>query len=392
MISSIRSRDGRSHGGLLASVLVLSLLGVGAWAQPATATSEAPAAATTAASVPAADVSTTATPASTAAAPASTAPAAAPHFDHKAHLERGASCTDCHDLSKGTKGMRPTMANCASCHEVDTAKIGPGCAQCHVMKDESPEDWKWALPESKPGVVFDHKLHVEGKKLECKTCHAGIENSEKLSLAVRPSMDLCISCHRKQGKAATRCTVCHDDQLKKVTPESHEQGAWHDQHGHQVRKGHAKPSKQECTFCHQQSFCTTCHQDEMPRDHTNQFRTRGHALLGGLNRDRCQTCHQQDFCIRCHQTSPPATGAIAHRAGWGWPTNRHCFTCHFQQDTCTACHKGQPSHLGAPVPPPTVPAHRASFGTVDCRSCHRGATAAPHVDPGISCESCHRRS
>lgn len=384
MISSIRSRDGRSHGGLLASVLVLSLLGVGAWAQPAGAASEAPA--TTAASVPAAEASTAATPAST------TAPAVAPHFDHKAHLERGSSCTDCHDLSKGTKGMRPTMANCASCHEVDTAKLGPGCAQCHVMKDESPEAWKWALPAPKPGTVFDHKMHVEGKKIACGICHKGIEENEKLSMAVRPSMDLCIKCHRSQGKAATRCAVCHDEQLKKVTPESHQEGSWRKDHGRHVRKGHAKAAKTECTFCHQQSFCTTCHQDEMPRDHTNQFRARGHALISGLGRDRCATCHQQDFCIRCHQTTPPASGPNAHRAGWGWPTNRHCFSCHFQANTCDACHKGQPSHLDATVPSPTRPAHRASFGTVDCRSCHRGATAAPHVDPGVSCESCHRRN
>lgn len=86
-------------------------------------------------------------------------------------------------------------------------------------------------------VAFPHKAHVDGK-VACTTCHHGAKpNKAGKSVAPKPfqkcvdchtktgtpeisklqaafhnpaaSSGLCIDCHKKGGKAPTKCTQCH---------------------------------------------------------------------------------------------------------------------------------------------------------------------------------------
>lgn len=315
-------------------------------------------------------------------------------FNHKAHLERGSSCADCHDVAQERTLRMPKMENCTTCHAVDRATVGPECRQCHTLAKGAVTPIRWTLAPMMPGVRFNHQKHTVTVKLECKTCHAGIEESDRVTPALMPSMKLCMDCHHQRGEKATSCRVCHTEEQKKMRPNSHKEGNWLLLHGKQVRRGSSRPLPQRCDFCHKQSECSTCHQDTPPRNHTNQFRIRGHGLIAAMDRDKCLTCHQQDACIRCHQTTPPATGPNAHRAGFGAPQDRHCMSCHFTSGlrrNCDTCHKGQPSHQQAPVPPPAIPAHRASNpASNNCRLCHRPGAGLLHADAGFDCRICHR--
>ncbi|MBI4870586.1 MAG: cytochrome c3 family protein [Candidatus Riflebacteria bacterium] len=395
--TSTHKSNGRSLIVLPATVFLFSVLWVGAVA--ASAPGLSPGKATDAAvrapgaeSSPGATASVSsesAAASSTGTSPATTAPAPVPHFDHKAHGERGVeACSDCHDLPKEGRAMLPTMENCSSCHEVDPAKEGPACGQCHSRSAGKLEPWRWSLAVGTPGVSFQHQVHLEAK-IDCSACHGKMAENARVTTAVRPKMELCLDCHRKQDRAAVRCSVCHDAEAKKLVPPSHRERDWGLRHGHLARRGKALPLKLTCTFCHPQSDCSSCHQDQMPRDHTQQFRVRGHSLLSGMERDRCATCHRQDFCIRCHQTSPPATGPNRHTGGFLPPSNRHCVTCHSSRNaSCSVCHQGGARHATAPMLPPIVP-HLAANPV--CRNCHRQGAGLTHHDPGTpDCRTCHR--
>ncbi len=314
-------------------------------------------------------------------------------FSHKAHLERGSSCTDCHDATQERAQRMPKMENCTSCHDADKSKpVEKECYTCHTVSGGKPVAPKWTVPPELKGVRFNHQKHTVDAKLDCKVCHKGIEDSERLTPEILPKMQLCIDCHHQRGAAAVSCAKCHTGDLKRIRPASHSQGNWTKLHGQEVRRGHARPMKQECSFCHQQSFCVSCHQDQAPANHTNEFRLRGHGLMAGIDRDKCLACHRQDACVRCHQTTPPSTGPNAHRTGFGFPSNRHCSSCHLTRNTCSVCHKAQTSHQAAPPAPGTVPQHAASFpAPVNCRDCHRPGRGLSHPDPGFDCTACHRR-
>ncbi len=59
-------------------------------------------------------------------------------FDHKAHVDRGAKCEDCHHAVKGKEGAAPQ--SCAACHDAKEAKgaapklkdaVHKTCQGCH---------------------------------------------------------------------------------------------------------------------------------------------------------------------------------------------------------------------------------------------------------------------
>ena len=181
----------------------------------------------------------------------------------------------------------------------------------------------------------------------------------------------------------TSCQTCHDDGRTRQTPPPGHNQAWKRDHGVWIKKFGFKPDS-ECRLCHTESHCSSCHQQEKPRNHTEFWRLKGHGLAVGLDRSSCLTCHRgADFCQRCHADTKP----ISHTAAWGSPSNRHCLSCHFPLTSvggegCAVCHTGTPSHNLTPK----QPVNALHVAGANCISCH---TPLKHPENGISCTTCH---
>ncbi|MEK7728245.1 MAG: cytochrome c3 family protein, partial [candidate division KSB1 bacterium] len=188
-------------------------------------------------------------------------------FSHQKHVgELGAECGACHAAAqtseKANDFLFPKHAECAACHEQVESENAEDCSYCHVDAD-NPE--AFAMP-SREDIVFSHKQHIEAQKVECATCHNGIEKSEKPSLAFLPDMASCNSCHNDL-KATSACESCHP-RIETMRPLSHRAPDWAEQHKRLVRSEHGS---NDCAVCHSENFCQTCHAEA-----TSQF-TRGAA-------------------------------------------------------------------------------------------------------------------
>jgi hypothetical protein len=139
-------------------------------------------------------------------------------------------------------------------------------------------------------------------------------------------------------------------------PQSHT-GNWIEYHGRSADVNW-KDMKNACLVCHERTDCISCHNVQMPRDHTNTWRTLSHGFMAEGNRDRCLTCHRQDYCIRCHNETAPRS----HIGNWA---SRHCTWCHYGSgfapaENCVVCHR-KALHTSAP--------HNVS-PQLDCTQCH----------------------
>ncbi|MBI2932567.1 MAG: cytochrome c3 family protein [Planctomycetes bacterium] len=302
-------------------------------------------------------------------------------FSHKVHgSAQELECLSCHPTAEkeDKAGMPPSLKKCMLCHEGIDEKKSPPQQLAALYPGEKPA-WSavTALPDE---VIFSHKTH-QAAKLACSECHAGIEHSEAVTENVRVGKDACMTCHARRGKS-NDCAVCHRVLRKDLAPSTHARN-WRPSHGHVVRSGEDLPYANRCALCHTETSCTTCHQDETPRNHTNFWRIQGHAVAADVDRSSCATCHRSDFCDRCHRETAPRS----HLLSWSGPGNRHCVSCHIplSQDACFTCHR-QASHMTAPRRP-ADPVH-AGADEAGCRTCHTGATL-PHADNGDGCANCH---
>jgi hypothetical protein len=123
-------------------------------------------------------------------------------------------------------------------------------------------------------------------------------------------------------------------------PDTH-RGNWIENHGldAQVNFREPGPGGSTCLVCHEKNDCVSCHATRPPRDHRGFWRTQGHGLAAGVNREQCLICHRQDACVRCHNETAPRS----HTAGW---INRHCQWCHrsgsVPEGSCGVCHRRSP--------------------------------------------------
>jgi hypothetical protein len=305
-------------------------------------------------------------------------------FPHRVHIEdEGLDCSDCHANAEDSEdpGM-PLAAQCALCHS-DLDQEKPEEERAAALFEGSTFRAAHAGRQSEE-ILFSHQRHA-ALGLECTACHAQVAEDEgtlaQRGLELRLSMDACVACHAaSSGPLLADCAACHAEIRAGVAPPSHRDD-WTRYHGSYVR-GRAPSRSDQCALCHQQSECTTCHQIELPANHNNYWRRRGHGLTASMDRDGCVTCHDSDSCQRCHEETRP----VSHVGSWGAPKDRHCLECHepLRATSCGVCHEGTPSHDQAtPLPPDH------SLG-MDCRACHGHGQPLPHVDNGQPCTSCHQ--
>ncbi len=310
-------------------------------------------------------------------------------FNHKAHVVgEEMKCDICHKtaLKEESAGM-PTYKSCNKCHESIDAKKVPERSIKNFLGPDNKPVWSHitefrTLPTDT--IKFSHKTHVDAK-MQCATCHKGIENATALTSRLRVTMKECIDCHQKThvgDNVRNDCVICHTTISKETKPENHAVN-WKLLHGREATFV-GKNSIASCDTCHTQASCVKCHREEAPTSHTNFWRERGHGVIADADRAQCKVCHTEDTCLRCHQTIAPQS----HKGNFA---AQHCATCHFplKEEGCIACHKNAKSHLQAARLPNTQVHRTATDNT--CRDCHFGFKLLPHLDNGGSCLMCHKR-
>jgi hypothetical protein len=131
-------------------------------------------------------------------------------FNHKAHTEKGLSCSFCHQfVDRAAFAGIPRGEFCMTCHQGAIT--------------ESPEEEKireyaakgmeipWQRIYEAPGhVFFSHRRHVALGGIECAECHGPVgESTAPLKRpAVTIAMDTCMDCHA-QRQVSNDCNACH---------------------------------------------------------------------------------------------------------------------------------------------------------------------------------------
>ena len=200
-----------------------------------------------------------------------------PAFSHATHVAEGLECSDCHGDPSEDEPRMPSAAQCQLCHaELDVGKEPDEQALAVLAAGAARID-----PWDGGDVIFAHLPHVTAE-MECSSCHPGIESSERVQADERLSMDECMQCHAQRG-TANECATCHVEIRAEIAPQSHEFN-WLKSHG-QAARAHGEQRNDRCTMCHKENECITCHTQELPENHTNFWRLRGHGVAASMDRD-----------------------------------------------------------------------------------------------------------
>lgn len=298
-------------------------------------------------------------------------------FPHARHAQEGMECGDCHmDWETSDQPGMPALGACKLCHEGLDADKPPERRIDALFDGDTFRAAK--VTKLSDEVVFSHQKHANGG-IECKSCHQGIDTNDRVDDSLAVTMAECTSCHQ-QKQQPVDCATCHKELRADVPPRTHEL-QWLKMHGKTVR-AHTAGQANDCSLCHTEATCASCHRDTPPDNHDNYFRRRSHGLFARMDRENCSACHRSDSCDECHKETRP----MNHVGVFGGTQSNHCVSCHFplQTNDCYTCHKSTPSHAAAtPLPASHNPG-------MNCRMCHGNGQPLPHVDKGDTCTSCHR--
>ncbi|MGE5399087.1 MAG: cytochrome c3 family protein [Ignavibacteriales bacterium] len=363
-------------------------------------------------------------------------------FSHKVHAEV-TDCQSCHSKAAQSKSLKedlyPAHPDCAACHDVEDTN---NCKMCHYEDNFQPLNYK------KPELMFNHSFHISDQKLECKSCHMGIDQVDYGYQAVPqpyPPMSMCNTCHNNSKEIATNeCEACHVSTAN-LRPVSHQTNNFRKTHKFDAVKNDAN-----CAMCHDNTSCQECHvatnmltekntstnfyapytptnfasdgpmKQKITRIHDlNYVYTHGIDLKGGTT--ECQTCHQvETFCVECHTNSNghdyaitgimpashrvpnfviPATGSGGGEHGRDAKRDiESCASCHDTQGgdpACIRCHIDNDGVQG--TNPKTHQANYMHDTKGDwhdtqaslCYNCH--ITATPNSPKGVGfCGYCHK--
>lgn len=257
-------------------------------------------------------------------------------FSHQLHIDgMEMGCLDCHgnavESEQATDNLMPDMDSCYGCHE-----------------PEDISDLSSVLKDTEYIGNFSHAIHADEDN--CLNCHAGVEAKEYVGEPYHlPTRESCGQCHAPVDFAEQedQCYTCHQQGLN-LKPESHALN-WTATHGLGV------DFSEDCSHCHQEYYCTTCHEGDNLDHEVHPFNYKfTHGMWARANKDNCLTCHQEfAFCIDCHQTEfvmPKSHGF----ANWINNSNggKHARAAKYDMDNCQTC-------------------HNSGFKDVVCQGCHR---------------------
>ncbi len=132
-------------------------------------------------------------------------------FNHKKHMEQGLDCDTCHRYYKTQSfpGM-PSVSVCLECHKEPITQNPEEEKIRQYAKRGEEIPWRQIYGEP-DHVFFSHRRHVVLGKIECKTCHGNIGESEKppTKQFIPMTMGWCMGCHAKK-KVTNDCLACHE--------------------------------------------------------------------------------------------------------------------------------------------------------------------------------------
>jgi len=317
----------------------------------------------------------------------------------------------------GKAAQASAPARCATCHVQDR------CTSCHVDGDRAeiaaipPAPGEMSLPdfpaayptpESHRAPAFARDHGREASRETCATCHT---RDDCLSCHVGPAPGPVPELPARSGVRAPGVGI------NRRAPESHRSPFFLENHG----EGGAAVESATCGTCHQETFCTGCHDapgageadadrgrgveapfgDALPGSrlegapraeregsasgsafHPPDYFVR-HAADAWGQTTECGNCHSTEvFCRSCHQESGIASGG---RAGPGYHdaiplwTFRHgtaarqglesCASCHSQRQ-CLQCHSTVGAFRVSPHGPDFDPQRARDRNAATCFACH----------------------
>ncbi len=130
-------------------------------------------------------------------------------FPHKTHIEKGATCTDCHEaVEKGPIAGLPSVNVCMTCHSA-IATDRPLIKQIAALQEKGLDlSWQRVYGYTHQAHVrFNHAPHIRAG-VECSTCHGDVANQTVAERNVDLHMGFCVGCHREKN-APNECITCH---------------------------------------------------------------------------------------------------------------------------------------------------------------------------------------
>lgn len=170
--------------------------------------------------------------------------------------------------------------------------------------------------------------------------------------------------------------------------------------GHRVL---ASRAGNNCGQCHEQAWCLDCHQgggsgddltrsnagrDFMPKSHRSDWLSI-HPIKAQDNQQQCYRCHDQKYCTACHDRLPrnslKSLGFKSHDnqqgARWGFEHSAEarrnlqaCQTCHADGETCKKCHSAATSGVSPHPRGFRAENYRDRSNGKVCRQCHLPGT------------------
>jgi hypothetical protein len=289
-------------------------------------------------------------------------PEARLRFGHRLHLERGATCSDCHAaIATGADSAReeaaqprrarsgatkdslralPSMAACTSCHA--RQRVSNRCVVCHLADKQGRLQTRF---DGNAVLRPTGSLRADRHDAYFARSHAA---------SARKDRAYCQSCHRPEG-----CLRCHAGTQRPAVLHPNDYVSLH---GSEARR---EPTR--CRSCHaSQSFCLGCHQrtgvgqetrrsgfrpDTGRRFHPAVFTAQPpgaghHGAAARRNIASCSSCHREQTCVTCHGTRARGRGGYSpHAAGFAQSTTCRALSARNQR-VCLKCHPAGDARIG----------------------------------------------
>ena len=243
---------------------------------------------------------------------------------------------------------RAKIASCANCHAQSS------CRSCHTGALAAPQIAQ--LPRPLPGDGPGVRLRASSERLLATDHKIDDGAVVRLAATTDTTVQRSVRVHppgfatAHQGAAASgraTCTGCHEERFCSSCHEGTSSRRFHPVNFLARHPADAYAQEKNCSTCHNtESFCRTCHVKSgvggRGATSTTAFHTgqpvwvlqHGQAAREGMS--SCTSCHQQRDCLRCHS----AVG------GWGVSPHGNNFDASRYSDrnkqVCLVCHANDP--------------------------------------------------